>query len=152
MQDRWMGSMTISKFLFSAMVLVVCTPLLHAEKRFMIQASTQSAPLPQFKEWVTQAAYYSSATCVASSLTNVVISTTPSYLHAIFITSATVGSGVVEAFDAQGSTTTARRISAPIDTRSIGQWPFNVYASSGIAVSNQATLAPACIDIIYSEK
>lgn len=152
MQDRWMGLMTIYKFLFAAAVLGLFVSPLRAEKRFMVQASSNSAPLPQFKEWVTQAAYYSSATCAISNLGNVVISTTPAYLHVINITSATTPSGVIDVFDAQGSTTTARRVAGPIDGGTLFSWPFDVYLSSGLAISIRAPVLAPCISVIYSEK
>lgn len=139
----------MKKLLFA--ILLFAPGLAHAEKRFMIMASTNGIPLPQLKEWVSEAIYYSSATCSASSLANVIVSTTPAYLFAIHIASAGLTVPYVEVFDGSVSTTGARRVSAYIDATKTGNYIFNVALSSGLAVSIQGGVAP-CVNSIYSER
>lgn len=127
----------------------------HAEKRFAIQASTNSAPIPQWKEFVSEAVYYSSATCAGTSSTNLGISTGPALLFAVQITSAGNNGAIATIFDSPAVQTfgnpSARLISGPIDTSKVGQFTFNVPTSSGIWL-NSAGTPPPCLNILYTER
>lgn len=119
-----------------------------AERRFMVRASSQSI-MQNISMNVTEALYYSSTTCEASSLQAVIISTTPGHLFNIDVASAGVGS-FFNAYDGNTSTT-GRAISKYVSSTGTRDHLYNVYFASGLAVSNQGS-PPACIDIHYTER
>lgn len=95
--------------------------------------------------------YITSVTCATSVSTNaVVIANKSATLYRVNVTSAGVGiDASVKVFDSATTTTGVRQITPPINSKTLGEWDWEVYAATGITVNN---IGGACIAIVYRER
>lgn len=98
---------------------------------------------------VSQAVYLSSNTASAHAVGGVVISSYPAEIHTIVIGNAQTGA-TLDVFDSKTSTTGVRKITR-IDASVENYYLFDIFCTSGIAISNQGA-TPADVTITWRYK
>jgi hypothetical protein len=116
-------------------------------------ADVNERSLPGINQHISQGVYQSSVTNGAftgSGFVNISSPAGAATLYCVAVTSAGSADAVLEIFNGV-STNTANRLIDALNTSVVGNWIFNVHASSGISIFNRGTI-PAKATIIYRKK
>ena len=133
--------------IFFVLGILFCVSVVKAETRISVDGVYYPKPIGAR---ITEANYMSSTTCSASNLSNVWISSQPSHLYLVSVSSPGSKAASVAVYDASNSTDTARKIKNRIDASVNRDHFLNIGTSSGVSVSIQATDGGfPCVDVLY---